>query len=154
MKFIAPMLVVSDMERSKRFYRDVLGLRVTMDFGANVTLTGGFSLQTEESWRGFIRREDIFYGGNSMEVYFEESDFDAFIGKLAAIPGIEYLHPAEESSWGQRAVRFYDPDRHIIEVGESIKDVCRRFLASGMTAAQAAARMDVPEKLVRAWMPK
>ena len=41
MKFKNPLLVVTDMERSKAFYREVLGLRVIMDFGANVTLTGG-----------------------------------------------------------------------------------------------------------------
>lgn len=46
MKFKNPLLVVSDMEKSKTFYKEVLGLRVTMDFGANVTLTGGICLQT------------------------------------------------------------------------------------------------------------
>lgn len=49
MKFKNPMLVVTDMEKSKKFYKDVLGLRVIMDFGANVTLTGGVALQTKES---------------------------------------------------------------------------------------------------------
>ena len=34
MKFKNPLIVVSDMEESKRFYREVLGLRVTLDFGA------------------------------------------------------------------------------------------------------------------------
>ena len=38
------------------------------------------------------------------------------------------MHPVKEHSWGQRVVRFYDPDRHIIEVGENMKVVCRRFL--------------------------
>lgn len=36
------------MERSVKFYKEVLGLRVTMDLGANV-LTGGVALQTQES---------------------------------------------------------------------------------------------------------
>ena len=30
-------------------------------------------------------------------------------------------------------VRIYDPDKHIIEIGENIKIVCKRFLDSGMT---------------------
>ena len=38
----------------------------------------------------------------------------------------------------------YDPDRHIIEVGENMKAVCRRFIDSGMTPEQTAVRMDVP----------
>ena len=36
MKLKNPLLVVRDMERSKTFYREVLGLHVVMDFGANV----------------------------------------------------------------------------------------------------------------------
>ena len=51
---------------------------------------------------------------------------------------------------GQRVVRFYDPDRHIIEVGENMKAVCWRFLDSGMTPDQVAVRMDVPVKFVNA----
>ena len=48
MKLKNPMLVVSDMDQSVAFYRQVLGLRVVMDFGTNKTLTGGLSLQTRE----------------------------------------------------------------------------------------------------------
>ena len=50
----------------------------------------------------------------------------------------------------QRVVRIYDPDKHIIEVGENIKVVCKRFLDSGMTSEQVAERMDVPIKFVNA----
>ena len=73
MKFKNPLLVVTDMEKSKRFYKEVLGLRVIMDFGANVTLTGGLCLQTKESWQEFIhaKEEDITFGGNNAEIYFE-----------------------------------------------------------------------------------
>lgn len=65
---------------------------------------------------------------------------------------IEYVHPIMEHSWGQRVVRFYDPDKHIIEVGENMKVVCKRFLDSGMTPEQVAKRMDVPMKFVNACM--
>ena len=54
----------------------------------------------------------------------------------------------KEHSWGQRVVRFYDPDRHIIEVGENIKTVCRRFLDNGMTPEETARRMDVPVEFI------
>ena len=84
MKFKNPLLVVTDMEASKAFYKKVLGLRVIMDFGANVTLTGGVCLQTAQSWQDFIgaRTSDITYGGRDAEIYFEEDDFDKFIEKL------------------------------------------------------------------------
>ena len=152
MKFKNPLLVVSDMEKSKKFYKDVLNLRVIMDFGANVTLTGGLCLQTKETWMGFIdaKEEDIIFGGNNAEIYFEEDDFDAFAEKLKGIDDIDYVHPVIDHRWGQRVVRFYDPDRHIIEVGENLKFVCRRFLDSGMTEEEVAVRMDVPLKFVQA----
>ena len=65
---------------------------------------------------------------------------------------MDYVHPVKEHSWGQRVVRIYDPDKHIIEIGENIKSVCQRFLDSGMTAEQVAERMDVPVKFVNACM--
>ena len=141
------MLVVTDIDKSVEFYNKVLGLHVVADFGANKTLTGGLSLQTAETYREFIENDNITFGGNSFEIYFEEDDFDRFLERLENCD-IEYVHPVKEHSWGQRAVRFYDPDRHIIEVGENLKSVCRRFLDSGMTPEQVAERMDVPLKFV------
>ncbi|NOV61327.1 hypothetical protein B0H39_000243 [Clostridium beijerinckii] len=49
-----------------------------------------------------------------------------------------------EHSWGQRVVRFYDPDKHIIEVGENMVMVVKRFLNSGLSIEETAIRMDVP----------
>ena len=148
MKLISPMLVVSDMEKSIRFYKDILGLDVILDFGANKTLTGGLALQTLESYKEFIHSEDISFGGKTFEIYFEEDEFDAFADRLHTYD-IEYVHPIKEHSWGQRVVRFYDPDRHIIEVGENMEVVCRRFAKSGMTLEQVAERMDVPLDYVK-----
>ena len=152
MKFKNPLLVVSDMEKSKKFYKDVLGLRVIMDFGANVTLTGGLCLQTKETWMEFIgaKEDEVVFGGKNAEIYFEEDDFESFAEKLKGLKNIDYVHPVIEHRWGQRVVRFYDPDKHIIEVGENIKFVCRRFLDSGMTEEEVAVRMDVPLKFVQA----
>ena len=49
MKFISPLIAVTDMERAKAFYKKYFGLEVEVDFSANVTLTGGLSLQTLDS---------------------------------------------------------------------------------------------------------
>lgn len=72
MKLKNPLLAVRDMERSKTFYREVLGLHVVMDFGANVTLTGGLCLQTLDTWTDFLGKEveEIRFGANDSEVYF------------------------------------------------------------------------------------
>ncbi len=146
-----PMLVVTDINRSVAFYEKVLGLRVVMDFGANKTLTGGLALQTLKSWREFIGTDDVAFGGKNSEVYFEEDQFDEFVKRLKQYE-VAYVHPVKEHSWGQRVVRIYDPDKHIIEIGENMKAVCKRFLDDGMTPEQAAKRMDVPMEFVEACM--
>ncbi len=151
MKLKNPMLVVSDIDASAEFYKKVLGLHVVMDFGANKTLAGGLALQSVETYREFIGRNDIVFGGNNFEIYFEEDDFDAFVTKLRA-HAVELVCPITEHSWGQRVVRFYDPDRHVVEVGESMGMVCRRFMKSGMSPRQVADRMDVPMEFVAACM--
>lgn len=147
MKMKNPMLVVTDINKSVEFYEKVLGLHVVMDFGANKTLTGGLVLQTLETWKDFIGIDKVSFGSNNFEVYFEEDDFDNFTERLEKC-NVEYVHPVKEHSWGQRVVRIYDPDKHIIEVGENIKIVCQRFLDSGMTVKQVAERMDVPMEFV------
>ena len=151
MKIKNPMLIVSDMDKSIEFYKKVFGLHVIMDFGANKTLTGGLVLQTLDTWQEFIGTEAVSFGGNSFEIYFEEDDFDKFAEKLKAC-NVEYVHPIKEHSWGQRVVRIYDPDKHIIEIGENIKTVCKRFLKSGMTPEEVSKRMDVPIKFVNSCM--
>lgn len=68
MQMKGPMLVVRDIDSSAAFYETVLGLRVIMDFGANKTLTGGLVLQTEETYKRFIGKREISFGGNDVEV--------------------------------------------------------------------------------------
>lgn len=151
MKLKNPMLVVTDIDKSVEFYKKVFGLHVIMDFGANKTLTGGLSLQTVETYKEFIDTGEVSFGGNNFEIYFEENNFDKFVEKLKKCD-IKYVHPIKEHSWVERVVRFYDPDKHIIEAGENMKVVCKRFLDSGMTPEQVAEPMNVPMKFVNACM--
>ena len=75
-------MCIRDRDRTVEFYEKVLGLHVIMDFGANKTLTGGLCLQTLEKWREFIGTNEISFGGNNAEMYFEENDFDKLIERL------------------------------------------------------------------------
>ena len=148
MKYAGTLIAVKDMEISKRFYHDVLGIDVAADFGANVMLEGGIFLQTVESWEQFIRTDYVTFKNNAGELYFEEEDIDTFSEHLRSFE-INYVHELLEHPWGQRVVRFYDPDGHIIEVGEMIRAVIERFLKSGMTDHEVANRMDVSVEYVR-----
>lgn len=147
MKYTSTLIAVKNMELSKRFYQDVLGLKVTADFGANVTLEGQVVLQTLDTWSSFIRTGDVVLPNHAGELYFEEEDLDAFFTHLNAFD-LCYVHEPLEHRWGQRVVRFFDPDKHIIEVGEPLEAVVRRFLRQGLSVEQTAVRMDVPVDFV------
>lgn len=148
MKNCGTLLAVTDMDKSKKFYETVLGLKVVGDFGANVQLEEGVFLQTVESWKHFIRTDQISLGSNNYELYFEENDMDSFLKHLSKC-NVTYVHEPLEHSWGQKAVRFYDVDHHIIEVAESISSVVKRFVNSGLTEEETAVRMDVPLEYVQ-----
>lgn len=149
-----PLFAVRDMKASLAFYQTVLGLEVVHDFGANVVLTGGLSLQTLESWADFLGKapDHIGFGGNDAEMYYVADDFDDFLAVLKDHPEIELVHPPVEHRWGQRAVRLYDPDRHILEVGESLGKVAKRFRDGGLNEEGVARRMDISLEYARELM--
>lgn len=152
MKYRSTLITVADLEKSKKFYHEIMGLDVIADFGANVTLTGGIALQTLETWKDFIYKDkkDIIFKNNACELYFEEDDMDAFIKKLDTFKDIEYVHRLIKHRWGQRVVRFYDLDKHMIEVGENMVIVVKRFAKSGFSAEEIATRMDVSPDYIKA----
>ena len=117
MKLKNTLIVVKDIERSRRFYHELFGLEMLLDNDGNMILTEGLVLQDEKIWRGFTGR-DIVPKSNSFELYFEEENIEAFIEKLEELyPQVEYVNRLMTHSWGQRVIRFYDPDGNLIEVG-------------------------------------
>ncbi len=119
------MLVVEDIERSKAFYREVFGLLPVRQFEGNVILTEGLVLQERNAWEQLIGRETALGQEACVRqaesvLYFETPDLEAFQQKLddngREIP---YLCRLTTYDWGQKAIRFYDPDGHLIEIGEA-----------------------------------
>lgn len=149
MKFRGPMLVVKDIDKSKQFYTQILGVRVISDLGENVTLTGGMGLQTESSWMAFTDcAQDFFsYRGNVTEMYFEEEDFDAFMNKLSKST-VELLGEEMIMPWGQKVVRFYDPDGHIIEVGEELKVMVKRLYKEGLNVDELVEKTYMKKRMI------
>ncbi len=153
MKYTSTLIAVKDMDISKQFYHNVLGLNVVANFGANVTLDGGIVLQTLDTWKSLIRMYNVTLPNNAGELYFEEDDMDAFCNHLKSFD-ICYVHELYEHRWGQRVIRFYDPDKHIIEVGEKLDAVVLRFIEQGLSPEQTAVRMDIPLDFVLSCLNK
>lgn len=138
------LIVVEDIEKSKKFYRELFGLEVVTDFGENVILTEGLVLQERKTWERFTGKK-VSYGGCDAELYFEENDLDFFLERLQKYAEtVTYVNEPMEHDWGQRVIRIYDPDRHVIEIGEAMDYVARRFLKMGMTVEQAAEKTQLP----------
>ena len=149
-----PLFAVRDMKMSLAFYQAVLGLEVINDFGANAVLTGGLSLQTLDTWASFLDKStgNIHFGGNDAEMNYIEDNNDTILSIMKYYPQIELVCPPVEHRWGQRAVRLYDPDGHIIEIGESLNKVAKRFRDSGLNEEGVARRMDISLEYAREFL--
>ena len=143
MKYVCTVISVADISAARKFYEELFGVEVYQDYGRNIAFTCGLALQQDFDWLVNIPKEKVLKKSNNAEVVFEEQDFDGFLNKLKEYPEIEYLGEVIEHSWGQRVIRFYDLDGHLIEVGEDMQMVVKRFLASGMTMEEKNTKMDV-----------
>jgi hypothetical protein len=121
-----------------------------MDFGPNVSFTdGAFAIwQVDHAHEIMFGKPSSEVGQGEMEFYFESEDLAAVVERFQEA-GVELVHPLREQPWGQRVVRVYDPDRHIIEVGEPMSVVVSRFLDQGMSAEQATERTGMPVEVVQ-----
>ncbi|MGI6110200.1 MAG: VOC family protein [Eubacteriaceae bacterium] len=117
MKLKNVLIVVRDIERAKQFYHDLFGLEMVLDNDGNMILTEGLVLQDEKIWKDFLG-SDTIPQNNTSELYFEELDIEAFVERLEKYyPSVQYVNRLMTHSWGQKVVRFYDPDGNLIEVG-------------------------------------
>ena len=120
MKLKNVLIVVKDIEKSRRFYHGLFGLEMILDNDGNMILTEGLVLQEEKYWKAFLGR-DIIPENNACELYFEEANIEGFIEKLEQYyPDVKYVNRLMTHSWGQKVIRFYDPDGHLIEVGTAV----------------------------------
>lgn len=120
MKLKNILIVVKDIERSRQFYHDLFGLELILDNDGNMILSEGLVLQDQKIWKEFLGR-DIIPQNNSCELYFEEADLEGFVERLERLyPEVPYVNKLMTHSWGQKVVRFYDPDGNLIEVGTPV----------------------------------
>lgn len=149
--FRSVVLFVGDMAASRRFYEGLLGLEVDMDFGVNVGYTCGLALwqvrAAHEAIHGHAPEDDTPLGRGNLEVYFEVDDLDAARRAVEAA-GVPVVHPIVEQPWAQRVLRLYDPDGHIVELGEPMPAVVRRLAAEGLDAEGIRGRTFMPIEVI------
>lgn len=116
MKLKNVLIVVENIENSKKFYHDIFGLLTILENEGNAILTEGLVLQEKTVWEKSLEKESI-PKSNSCVLYFEEKNIEEFSRRLERLyPNIEYVNTLTIDSWGQKIVRFYDLDGNLIEV--------------------------------------
>lgn len=149
LKFNAPLIVVNDMARSRRFYELLLGQKVKFDFGPNVPFEG-FSIHLKshfQSLLGDVAQFPVTQKAHWGELYFETDELEPVFQRLDQAD-VEFIHPICEQPWGQRVTRFYDPDGHIIEIGETMEAVVWRFYEQGLSIDMISEKSSMPSEFI------
>ncbi len=150
LKYICPLITVQNIEKSRKFYEEVLNQEVEIDHGTNVSFKGGFAIHDVQHYQGLLEESvsiNTDFEKNFMELYFETEDLESVQEKIKSIGG-KFVHNTREQPWGQRVMRFYDPDGYIIEVGEPLEFVVRRFAAQGFSVREISEKSSVPVEFV------
>ncbi len=151
MKYFTTVIAVQDMEKSLQFYKELFNQDVVVDLGENKTLTCGLGLQQGLEHIAGFDAGTMKFRSNTMELYFETEDFDAFMKLLDSHPQVERLHEPKTFPWLQTGIHIFDPDGHLIEVSESMYSVaCKQFKA-GKTIEETVKLVQHPIEVVRAW---
>ena len=150
-KFQMPVLLVKDISISKKFYQEIFSLEIENDFGANIVFKNAFSI-----WE-VNRAEEIIFKSQRipdlndkkyLELYFESNKIEE-ISKIIQEKSIEIIHGLKEEPWGQKTIRFFDPDNFIIEIAEPIERVVSRLSNSGLSHEEISIKTQLPLENVK-----
>lgn len=114
------ILYVEDLEKTKQFYGELLGLNLKNEFGTYIEYDTGstiLSMNTRENGRELT---DLpipagFREEQTMELGFVTEDVEGTIEK-ARKAGVRILLEPVKKPWGQTVAYMEDPDGHYIEI--------------------------------------
>lgn len=148
MKYQGCLLAVKDISASKHFYEKVLHQKAVMDIGVHITFEG-FSLQQGYAELVGVSVDSVKEQSHNFQVYFEVENLDEVYAELKSIASLQWVHEIKEYPWGQRDIRVYDPDKHMVEIAEDMTTVIKRFFSQGMTAEEVSNRTMFPLEVVK-----
>jgi len=123
MKFINVRLLVRDSAAAIRFWRDVMGLRMTfgdeaMGYAYFETDSAGVELMTREGFAGAIGEaaSTPTPAGRPAVLVFRVDDVDDAYADLVRRGATAVTGPQDRPVWGARSAHVSDPDGYIIEI--------------------------------------
>jgi catechol 2,3-dioxygenase-like lactoylglutathione lyase family enzyme len=119
-KLFAVCLLVEDFEKSLKFYKDTLGLKIKSQEG---TQFAGFDLKGTEmaifqkdGATAMFPKKHMGNGGGVVVGYHVENLNKAC--KELKAKGVDIFEGPKTTPWGQKVAYFKDPDNNIWEVSE------------------------------------
>jgi len=118
-----PLIAVSDVEASSRWYQRALGLRSAhggREYERLVTADGRLVLQLHD-WgvdhhHGAIGDPAAGPAGNGVLLWFAVDDLDASVERIRALAPEVLMEPTENPGAGHREYWFRDPDGYTVVV--------------------------------------
>ncbi len=124
LKFINSIAFVKDINTSKAFYAELLGLKIVEDHGVFVLFEDHFALHQARELAVTVWGADCpsgtdqLQGRHNLLLYFETEELEQMFTRLK--DQVKLIHPIRRQAWGQAVFRFYDPDGHVVEIGEPL----------------------------------
>ena len=115
-RFSHLFVLVSDLERARAFYVDVLGLELVMQHEGYVRVGGadGFHIGFEEGPPGAV-------GAPGIEIVIQVDDVDARFREIKAA-GVPFDEVPEDQDWGARHAWLRDPDGYRLSIYSSVRE--------------------------------
>jgi catechol 2,3-dioxygenase-like lactoylglutathione lyase family enzyme len=123
-EFSHSIVFVKDIQVSKTFYTEIMGLKVVQDHGTIVLFENHLAIHQARElavtiWKADAPSDtDQPQGRGNLLLYFETPALEETFARIK--DQVKLIHPIERQAWGQRVFRFYDPDGHAIEIGEPL----------------------------------
>lgn len=111
MSDVQPLLYIEDIESAIEFYRDRLGLAVTV-FGHDAEGRAATFLAQVEDARFLVSREPFFAGatGGGVTLYFHlDTAVDAWAERFRGADGVQVAQDLTDQWWGDRTFTIRDP---------------------------------------------
>jgi catechol 2,3-dioxygenase-like lactoylglutathione lyase family enzyme len=148
--FHSTVIITNDFKKMKSFYKEILQQKTTFDFGNCIGFNNGLSLwKLKDAYPITKKLGQTFNknGNNNIEICFETDEFESVVVNLEKHQ-LTYLHGVTEELWGQKTIRFYDPENNLVEIGETIPCFVKRLHKQGMSIDEVARQTSVPADLV------
>ncbi|MBU2577941.1 VOC family protein [Patescibacteria group bacterium] len=123
-KLFAVCLLVENFEKSLKFYKDTLGLKVKSQEGnqfAGFDLKGTeMAIFQKDGATAMFPKEHMGSGGGVV-IGFNVRDLDKACEELKT-KGVKIFEGPKTTPWGQKVAYFKDPDGNIWEVSEPFEE--------------------------------